>query len=75
MLRCHFTIKPLFWDTFIRGTPSFKSHIVPPAPPEASSYNLVSVTSIEWTPVFRGHCPGLKVIPRLEHPLYYVCIS
>ena len=75
MLRCHFTIKPLFWDTFIQGTPSFKSHIVPPAPP-----NQVHIIFYQL-PLLNGHlylgdiCPGPKVIPRLEDPLCYVCIS
>ena len=70
MFRCHFTIKPLFWDTFIQGTPSFKSHIVPPAPPKASSCNLF----ISY--LYLGDiCPGPDVILRMEGPLYYVCIS
>ena len=65
MFRCHFTIKALFWDTFIQGTPSFKSHIVPPAPPKASSCNLF----ISY--LYSGDiCPGPDVILRMEDPLY-----
>ena len=47
MFRCHFTLKPLFWNPFIQGTPSFKSHIVSPLPPQASSCNLF-ISYLYW---------------------------
>ena len=54
MFRFHFPIKPLFWGTFIQLTPMFKSHIVPPLPRKQVHIIFLSVTSIEWTPLFSG---------------------
>ena len=36
---------------------------------------FVSVTSVEWTPLFRGHLAWSWGYPPMEDPLYYVCIS
>ena len=63
MFRCHFPIKPLFWGTFIQVTPSFKSHIVPPLPQKQVHIIFLSVTSTEWTPLFRGQLSWSLVCP------------
>ena len=36
---------------------------------------FVSVTSVEWTTLFRGHLAWSWGYPPMEDPLYYVCIS
>ena len=63
MFRCHFPIKPLFWGTFFQVTPSFKSHIVPPLPQKQVHIIFLSVTSTEWTPLFRGQLSWSLVCP------------